>query len=139
MGQRPGAWRRVPKPSRYGSVVDAADCAHCGWLLSCRMESRTTIARTPNIAENKVASGGYRFHSTNRRSIAAGVFRMAWERRKDAENRYYYRSKRLADGRVVKTYHGTGQRGALAADADRHKRAKQNHQLQRHRALLEHI
>jgi hypothetical protein len=64
---------------------------------------------------------------------------MAWERRKDSSNRYYYHSRRLADGRVVKEYHGTGQRGAMAANADRQKRAEQSLQLQRHRALLDHI
>ena len=64
---------------------------------------------------------------------------MAWEGRQDTKNRYYYRSHRLPDGRVVKTYHGTGHRGALAADADRHKRAEQSLQLQHHHALLEHI
>jgi hypothetical protein len=64
---------------------------------------------------------------------------MAWERRKDTGNRYYYRSRRLDDGRVVKTYHGTGHRGAQAADADRLTRAEQSRQLQRHRALLDHI
>jgi len=64
---------------------------------------------------------------------------MAWEQRKDTSNRYYYRSRRLPDGRVVKTYHGTGHRGALAADADRHNHAEQDLQLERHRALLDHI
>jgi hypothetical protein len=64
---------------------------------------------------------------------------MAWEQRKNTSQRYYYRSLRLPDGRVVKTYHGTGHRGAMAADADRRKRAEQSLQLQRHRALLEHI
>ena len=64
---------------------------------------------------------------------------MAWEQRKDTSNRYYYRSRRLPDGRVVKTYHGTGHRGALAAEADRLKRAEEDRQLQRHRALLDGI
>jgi hypothetical protein len=64
---------------------------------------------------------------------------MAWEQRKDSANRYYYRSLRAKDGRVVKTYHGTGHRGALAADADRLKRVEQSLQLQRHRALLYNI
>src|SRR6478736_65351 len=64
---------------------------------------------------------------------------MAWEQRNDSANRYYYRSRRLPDGRVVKTYHGTGQCGAMAADADRVRRAEQSLVHQRHRALLEHI
>ena len=64
---------------------------------------------------------------------------MAWEGRKDTSKRYYYRSRRLPDGRVVKTYHGTGYRGAMAADADRLRRAEQSHQHERHRVLLNHI
>ena len=64
---------------------------------------------------------------------------MAWEGRQDTKKRYYYRSRRLPDGRVVKTYHGTGNRGAQAAEADRLKRAEQSLQLQRHHALLDHI
>jgi hypothetical protein len=64
---------------------------------------------------------------------------MAWERRQDTKKRYYYRSRRLPDGRVVKTYHGTGYRGAVAADADRFRRAEQSLIHERHRALLEHI
>jgi hypothetical protein len=64
---------------------------------------------------------------------------MAWEQRKNTSQRYYYRSLRLPDGRVVKTYYGTGHRGATAADADRRKRAEQSLQLQRHGALLAHI
>jgi hypothetical protein len=64
---------------------------------------------------------------------------MAWEQRKNTSRRYYYRSEKRPDGRVVKTYHGTGQRGAQAAETDRLKRAEQNLQLERHRALVEHI
>jgi hypothetical protein len=64
---------------------------------------------------------------------------MAWEQRKNTSRRYYYRSRRLPDGRVAKTYHGTGHRGAQAAEADRRKRAEQSLRLQRHRALLDHI
>ena len=64
---------------------------------------------------------------------------MAWEQRKNTSRRYYYRSRRLPDGRVIKTYHGTGQRGAQAADADRRKSAERCLQLRRHRAQLEHF
>ena|SRR5258708_5163137 len=64
---------------------------------------------------------------------------MGWEKRERSSNRYYYRSRRLPDGRVVKTYHGTGHRGAVAADDDRRKRAEQSLVHQRHSALLDHI
>lgn len=64
---------------------------------------------------------------------------MAWEQRKNTSQRYYYRSRRLPNGRVVKTYHGTGHCGARAAEVDRRKRAEQELQHHRHRALLEHI
>jgi hypothetical protein len=64
---------------------------------------------------------------------------MAWEQRRNTSNRYYYRSRRIADGRVVKVYHGTGLRGAQAADGDHQKRAERVRQLQRHRDLLNHI
>jgi hypothetical protein len=64
---------------------------------------------------------------------------MAWEKRKNTRQRYYYRSKRLADGSMVKEYHGTGECGAQAADADRHKRAEQSVEIQRHRQLRESI
>jgi hypothetical protein len=39
---------------------------------------------------------------------------MAWERRGDNK---YYDSARKVDGKVVKTYHGTGLFGVLAAEA----------------------
>jgi hypothetical protein len=42
---------------------------------------------------------------------------MAWERR-GANTRYYYRSRRTADGRVVKDYLGRGPRARSAAQAD---------------------
>lgn len=64
---------------------------------------------------------------------------MAWERRKDTGNRYYYRSCRLPNGRIIKEYLGTGYRGAQAPEADGLKRAEQILALQRRRALLEHI
>src|SRR5262245_39666737 len=64
---------------------------------------------------------------------------MAWERRQDTKKQYYYRSRRLPDGRIVKTYCGTGERGARAAEADRERRAEENARLQRHRAVLEYI
>ena len=64
---------------------------------------------------------------------------MAWERRRDSNNRYYYRSERLPDGRVHKTYVGTGVYAALAADADAAQRAAQQLELRRHRALVEYI
>src|SRR4051812_45153352 len=64
---------------------------------------------------------------------------MAWERRQDTKSRYYYRSQRLPDGRIVKTYCGTGERGARAAEADRQRRAEADERLQRHRALLQYI
>ena len=62
---------------------------------------------------------------------------MAWEDRQG--HRYYYRSKRLADGRVVKTYHGAGIAGDIASDADRLKRAEQNFAVACHAMLLHEI
>jgi hypothetical protein len=62
---------------------------------------------------------------------------MAWEVRKG--RRYFYRSKRLPDGRVVKTYHGDGIAGAIAADFDRLKRLERNFAVACHLLLLEEI
>src|SRR3954452_4311922 len=54
---------------------------------------------------------------------------MAWEQRKTSKNSYYYRSSRLPDGRVFKTYYGKGIAAANAAEADRLKRAEREQQL----------
>jgi hypothetical protein len=61
---------------------------------------------------------------------------MAWESRKDSGNQYYYRSKRLPDGRIVKTYCGTGITAAAAAEADRAERLKREQEVQYQRGLI---
>jgi hypothetical protein len=64
---------------------------------------------------------------------------MAWEQRKDSSNRYYYRSQWLPDGRVIKTYCGTGLVGAQAAEADQAHRAQRHNERQCQRAMLEYV
>jgi hypothetical protein len=64
---------------------------------------------------------------------------MAWEQRTNTSGRYYYRSRRLPNGCVVKEYCGTGQRGARAAEADRLRQAEQSVERQRRHDLLEHV
>jgi hypothetical protein len=41
---------------------------------------------------------------------------MGWERRGNTGTAYYYRSRRAADGRVVKEYVGRGERAIKAAE-----------------------
>ena len=71
--------------------------------------------------------------------VQVGDWLMAWEQRQDTTNRYYYRSQRLPDGRIVKIYCGGGERGTRAADADRQRRDEKSRELLRHQALLKHI
>jgi hypothetical protein len=61
---------------------------------------------------------------------------VAWEVRGNA-HRYYYRTQRLADGRVKKSYVGPGSAGELAAAADQVKRAERDLAIQRHRDLIQ--
>ena len=61
---------------------------------------------------------------------------MAWEHRKNSRQKYYYRSRRLRDGRVEKTYIGTGPVAEIAASADRAQREEEARLTQQHRVLL---
>ena len=61
---------------------------------------------------------------------------MAWEQRKNSRQKYYYRSRRLADGRVRKEYIGTGSEAEGAAALDAEKRAEMERQRAKHQALL---
>jgi hypothetical protein len=61
---------------------------------------------------------------------------MAWEKRKYSRNTYYYRSRRLADGTVHKTYIGTGPLADLAADADQGKHDEEARLADQHSSLL---
>ena len=49
---------------------------------------------------------------------------MAWEERNRSKQKYYYRSHRAANGKVVKEYIGSGPDAELAAEMDTLKRAK---------------
>lgn len=67
---------------------------------------------------------------------------MAWEGRRNGK-RYYYRSRRGLNGRVVKEYCGGGPRGEAAAQADAERRAaraqeREAEQQRRHAYELSH-
>jgi hypothetical protein len=49
---------------------------------------------------------------------------MAWETRHDNRQRYYYRSRRTADGKVEKQYLGKGRTAELAAASDQKAQAE---------------
>jgi hypothetical protein len=50
---------------------------------------------------------------------------MAWETRGAKGVKYYYRSRRDVNGRVVKEYLGRGEKARAAAKADRERRAQE--------------
>jgi hypothetical protein len=51
---------------------------------------------------------------------------MAWERRAETNRRYYYESRRTADGRVVKVYFGCGKQAKAAAAQAVHAKARRD-------------
>jgi hypothetical protein len=61
---------------------------------------------------------------------------MAWEKRKNSRHTYYCRSHRTPDGRVQKTYIGTGPLAELAADADQAQRDEEVRQAEQHSSSL---
>jgi hypothetical protein len=61
---------------------------------------------------------------------------MAWEQRRNSRTKYYYRSRRLADGTVHKTYIGTGPAAEVAANADQAQRDEEARQAAQHRDML---
>jgi hypothetical protein len=64
---------------------------------------------------------------------------MAWETRGAKGVKYYYRSRRDANGRVVKEYLGRGQKARAAAKADRERRAQEesvDHALHEAKVIL---
>src|SRR5262245_23668966 len=62
---------------------------------------------------------------------------MGWERRGPAGRAYYYRSRRMSDGRVVKDYCGHGGRAyAAAAEVARRTAARRADRLAVERAVV---
>ena len=64
---------------------------------------------------------------------------MAWETRHHSRQKYYYRSRRMPDGRVRKEYVGTGSEAETAAAIDAEKRAEREREVAIHQALLEEL
>ena len=62
---------------------------------------------------------------------------MAWEQRKNGNTRYYYRGTRDANGRVHKTYLGSGAQAAAAAEEDEAVRADEARRAAQHQSLLD--
>lgn len=64
---------------------------------------------------------------------------MAWEQRDNCNRRYYYRGTRDANGRVQKTYLGSGPEAAAAAAEDEATRANEARQAALHKDLLDRL